>query len=82
MFEPIGGCAPKYTGQNVVCPIAAIGAGADDDGDARRGRDGARASRTRIEKALASGKIKSLSAGKMGMSTSECGDLIAELASR
>ncbi len=26
MFEPIGGSAPKYTGQNVICPLAAIGA--------------------------------------------------------
>ena len=31
----------------------------------------------RVERALASGKIKSLAAGKMGMSTSEVGDLIA-----
>jgi 3-isopropylmalate dehydrogenase len=26
MFEPIGGSAPKYTGQNVINPLAAIGA--------------------------------------------------------
>ena len=26
MFEPIGGSAPKYTGQNVISPLAAIGA--------------------------------------------------------
>ena len=26
MFEPMGGSAPKYTGQNVINPIAAIGA--------------------------------------------------------
>jgi hypothetical protein len=32
-------------------------------------------------KALASGDIKSLSAGKMGMGTRECGDLISRLAS-
>jgi 3-isopropylmalate dehydrogenase len=30
-------------------------------------------------KALGSGKIKSLSAGKMGMSTSEAGDYVASL---
>jgi 3-isopropylmalate dehydrogenase len=65
----------------VVCPIAAIGAAQmmlETLGD--------KESAARIEKgimdALSSGKIKSLSAGKMGMSTSECGDLIAELASR
>ena len=28
MFEPIGGSAPKYTGLNVINPMAAIGAGA------------------------------------------------------
>ena len=28
MFEPIGGSAPKYTGQNVINPLAAICAGA------------------------------------------------------
>ena len=27
MFEPIGGSAPKYTGQNVINPLAAICAG-------------------------------------------------------
>ena len=26
MFEPIGGSAPKYTGKNVINPLAAIGA--------------------------------------------------------
>jgi 3-isopropylmalate dehydrogenase len=78
MFEPIGGSAPKYTGQNVICPLAAIGAvqmlvaelGEEQAAD-------------RIEqaiiKALGSGKIKSLSAGRMGMSTSEMGNLVASL---
>src|SRR5208337_1169114 len=28
MFEPIGGSAPKYTGKNVINPLAAICAGA------------------------------------------------------
>jgi 3-isopropylmalate dehydrogenase len=80
MFEPIGGSAPKYTGQNVVCPIAAIGA-------AGMMMDvlGETATAQRIEgavmQALASGEIKSLSAGKMGMGTREVGDLIAKLAS-
>src|SRR5258708_34557561 len=27
MFEPMGGSAPKYTGQNVINPLAAINAG-------------------------------------------------------
>ena len=34
-----------------------------------------------IHDALASGKIKSLSAGKMGMGTREVGDMIAKLVS-
>jgi 3-isopropylmalate dehydrogenase len=34
-----------------------------------------------VERALASGKIESLAAGRMGMSTSEVGDLIAGYAS-
>ncbi len=78
MFEPIGGSAPKYTDQDVICPLAAIGAvqmlvaqlGEEEAAD-------------RIEqaviKALESGKIKSLSAGRMGMSTSEVGDFVASL---
>ncbi|HXF50858.1 MAG TPA: 3-isopropylmalate dehydrogenase [Dehalococcoidia bacterium] len=81
MFEPIGGSAPKYTGQNVVCPIAAIAAAQmmmeflGETETANRIEDA-------IARALASGRIRSLAAGKMGMSTSEVGDFIAELAAR
>ncbi len=79
MFEPIGGSAPKYTGQNVACPIAAIAAVQmllEELGETAAAAriEGA------IERALASGKIKSLAAGQMGMSTSEVGDLIAGFA--
>jgi len=79
MFEPIGGSAPKYTGLNIVCPIAAIGAAQmmmetlGEEATAKRIESG-------IERALASGKIKSLAAGQMGMSTSEMGDFIAAFA--
>jgi 3-isopropylmalate dehydrogenase len=79
MFEPIGGSAPKYTGQNAVCPIAAIGAA-----QMMMETLGETATAERIEravmKALASGEIKSLSAGKMGMGTREVGDYVAKLA--
>ena len=78
MFEPIGGSAPKYTGMGVVCPIAAIGAAGmmlETLGET----SAAERVESAITAALASGKIKSLSAGKMGMSTSEVGDLIAKL---
>ncbi|MCH7483708.1 MAG: 3-isopropylmalate dehydrogenase [Chloroflexi bacterium] len=78
MFEPIGGSAPKYTGQDVICPLAAIAAVqmmleqlGEEDG-------GARIEKAIIE-ALGSGQIKSLSAGKMGMGTAEMGDLVAGL---
>ncbi len=78
MFEPIGGSAPKYKGQNVINPLAAISAGGmmlEHLGQT----DAAMA----IEAAVmqVTGKhIKSLAAGKMGMSTTEVGDLAAKLA--
>jgi len=80
MFEPIHGSAPKYTGKNVINPIAAIVAGQmllENLGEERGAKliDGA------VRKALSSGKIKGLSAGKMGLSTSEVGDLIAKFIS-
>jgi len=77
MFEPIGGSAPKYTGKNVINPLAAILAGAmmlEQLGEAKAS--------ARIEnaviRALTEGKFKSMSAGKMGMGTKEVGDLIAK----
>ncbi len=74
MFEPIGGSAPKYTGKNVINPLAAIEAGRmmlDYLGEKEAARS--------MEKAVANAcmKIKSLSAGKMGYSTSEVGDMVA-----
>ena len=76
MFEPIGGSAPKYTGKNIINPLAAICAGGMmlemlGENEAAAAIDKA------VYSALASGKIKSLAAGKMGMSTTEVGDLIA-----
>jgi 3-isopropylmalate dehydrogenase len=76
MFEPIGGSAPKYTGQNVICPLAAIAAA-----QMMLAQLGEAEAADRVEqaiiKALTSGKIKSVSAGRMGLSTSEVGDLVA-----
>ena len=77
MFEPIGGSAPKYTGQNVVNPLAAICAGGmmlEQLGEEKAGK--------LIEKAVieVTGKhLKSLAAGKMGYSTTEVGDLVAKI---
>ncbi len=75
MFEPIGGSAPKYTGKNVINPLAAICAaqmllanlGQEKAADA-------------IEQAVmyvTAHKLRSLAAGKMGFSTTEVGDLVA-----
>ena len=79
MFEPIGGSAPKYTGKNVINPLAAICAslmmlqslGEDE------------AAKT-IENAVievTANRLKDLGAGRMGFSTSEVGDLVAILVS-
>ena len=75
MFEPIGGSAPKYTGKNVINPLAAICAGGmmlEFLGEKKAGRA--------IERAVmkvVSEKLKSLSAGKMGYGTDKVGDMVA-----
>lgn len=75
MFEPIGGSAPKYTGQNVINPLAAICAGQmllDFIGESEAA--------TCIENnviQIVREKIKDLAAGRMGYSTTEVGDLVA-----
>jgi len=77
MFEPIGGSAPKYTGKNVINPLAAICAGGmmlETLGEDKAGKR----IETAVIKLLESGKLKSLDAGKMGMSTSEIGDWLAK----
>jgi 3-isopropylmalate dehydrogenase len=77
MFEPIGGSAPKYTGLNVVNPLAAIMAG-----QMMLETLGEEAAAAAIETAVMTvvrKKLKSLTAGQMGYSTSETGDLVAEL---
>jgi len=79
MFEPIGGSAPKYTGKNVVNPLAAICAGGmmlEHIGES----DAAKM----LERAVieVTGKhLKSLSAGQMGYSTNEVGDLVTKYVS-
>jgi len=77
MFEPIGGSAPKYTGQNVINPLAAICAAGmmlEYIGQEKAGRA--------IEKAVmevTEKHIKSLAAGKMGVGTTQLGDIVAGL---
>jgi 3-isopropylmalate dehydrogenase len=75
MFEPIGGSAPKYTGKNVINPLAAIcAAGMMLD---ELGEHDAAAS---VEAAVMSvtPRLQSMSAGKMGYSTREVGDMVAK----
>ncbi|HWR67626.1 MAG TPA: 3-isopropylmalate dehydrogenase [Desulfomonilia bacterium] len=79
MFEPIGGSAPKYTGMNIINPLAAIASAQmmmetlGEDRAAARIEGG-------IVKALQN-DIKSLAAGMMGMGTTQVGDRVAEYAS-
>jgi 3-isopropylmalate dehydrogenase len=76
MFEPMGGSAPKYTGKNVINPIAAISATSmllEQSGYPKAGQ--------RVMNAiqLVTGtKMKSQAAGKMGHGTSQIGDLVVE----
>jgi 3-isopropylmalate dehydrogenase len=74
MFEPIGGSAPKYMGKNIINPLAAICAGQmmlDYLGEI----EAAKAIEDAVRKVV-SHDLKSLSAGRMGYSTTEVGDLV------
>ena len=77
MFEPIGGSAPKYTGMNVINPLAAICSMQmmiETLGEEAAGK--------KIEESvqfITGNKLKGLGAGKMGYSTTEVGDMVAEL---
>ncbi len=76
MFEPMGGSAPKYTGKNVINPLAAVGAAQmmlDHLGEKKAGQ--------RVEKAIMqvlAKHLKSLAAGEMGYTTQEVGDLVVK----
>jgi 3-isopropylmalate dehydrogenase len=75
MFEPIGGSAPKYTGQNVINLLAAICSGGLmlehlGEDEAAKAIENTVINVTRE-------KIKDLGAGRMGYSTTEVGDLVA-----
>ena len=75
MFEPIGGSAPKYTGKNVINPLAAICAGG-----MLLEHIGERTAAARVERSVmqVTQRLKSLAAGKMGYSTTEVGDLVVK----
>jgi 3-isopropylmalate dehydrogenase len=76
MFEPIGGSAPKYTGKNVINPLAAICAAGmmlENLGEVAAGK----AIENAVIKIVAK-DLKSLAAGKMGFTTTEIGDLVVK----
>ena len=76
MFEPMGCSAPKYTGKNVINPLAAICSAMmmmEHLGEEKA----ARAIEEAVKNVTAT-KVKSLAAGKMGYSTTQVGDLVAE----
>lgn len=76
MFEPMGGSAPKYTGQNVINPIAAIAAMSmllDQSG-----QEAAGAKIWNAIQVVTGTKMTSQAAGKMGYGTTEVGDLVVQ----
>lgn len=76
MFEPIGGSAPKYTGKNVINPLAticALGMLLENIGELTA----ASAVEDAVIKVVQT-KLKSLAAGKMGYSTLEVGNLVVD----
>ncbi|MEW5758088.1 MAG: 3-isopropylmalate dehydrogenase [Candidatus Omnitrophota bacterium] len=76
MFEPIGGSAPKYTGKNVINPLAAICAVSMMLEILKEDKAACAVENAVIK--VTTEKLKSLAAGKMGYSTTEVGDLVVE----
>jgi len=76
MFEPIGGSAPKYTGKGLVSPLSAISAC-----QMMLEHLGEEKAATGIEdsiKKVVLRDVKNLSAGKMGYTTGQVGDLVVK----
>ncbi len=77
MFEPMGGSAPKYKGKNVINPLAAILAAGMMLDYLGEGKAAGAVEKSVTE--LTTTKIRSLAAGKMGYSTTEIGDMVADM---
>ncbi len=80
MFEPMGGSAPKYTGKGVVSPLAAISACQmmlENLGEEKAAQEIERAVMKVVRE-----DVRNLSAGRMGYSTSEVGDLVVRYIER
>jgi 3-isopropylmalate dehydrogenase len=76
MFEPMGGSAPKYTGKNMINPLAAIASC-----QMMLDHLGEKKAAARVEKAIMevlAKDVKSLAAGEMGHTTQEVGDLVVK----
>jgi len=77
MFEPIGGSAPKYTGQGVINPLAAICAVSMML--ETLGEQEAAIAVEETVKYITANKLTSMAAGRMGYSTSQVGDMVAQM---
>jgi 3-isopropylmalate dehydrogenase len=76
MFEPIGGSAPKYTGKNIINPLAAIAALAmllDSIGE----ENGSHQVENAIKRVVKD-DLESMDAGRMGHTTQQVGDLVVK----
>ena len=84
MFEPIGGSAPKYTGQNVINPLAAIFAGQmmlDHLGESEAAACVEKACVAFLESRVLPGlSVKEIK--ESGMSTTKIGDAIENLTAK
>ncbi len=77
MFEPIGGSAPKYTGQNIINPMACILAGSLLLSTLEE-RDAASAIEAAVVRVIQE-RLHGLGAGRMGYTTDQVGDMVAEI---
>ncbi|MFW5957907.1 MAG: isocitrate/isopropylmalate family dehydrogenase, partial [Desulfosalsimonas sp.] len=76
MFEPIGGSAPRYAGKQIINPLAAISSVQlllEDIGEEKAAAEVEAA----VKKVLKD-DIKDVSAGRMGYTTSQVGDMVAQ----
>ncbi len=76
MFEPMGGSAPKYTGKQVINPIAAISA-AQIMLETLNEPGAASLIEHAVTKVLRE-DIRDMAAGKMGWTTGQVGDLVVD----
>jgi 3-isopropylmalate dehydrogenase len=79
MFEPVGGTAPQFTGQNVINPLACIRAGA-----MMLEHLGEQKAADAIERAVAkvAGELPGLGVGQLGCGTDDVGSRVAKLVAK